>query len=139
MDKHPSSMSSGQQKQSYFTYWGKSRRDDEKDNSYHLLPYHCLDVAAVGNSVLQTHKPIRQGLSKLTGLDESTLIRWVVFFLAVHDIGKFAVSFQRLRPGLLATMQQRKSSTPYTVKHDCLGNELWKKQLTPHQSNNKLA
>ena len=29
---------------SYYRYWGKTA----KDGSYHLLPYHCLDVAAVG-------------------------------------------------------------------------------------------
>ena len=28
----------------YFRYWGKAERDGER---YHLLPYHCLDVAAV--------------------------------------------------------------------------------------------
>ncbi|MFH2046688.1 MAG: HD domain-containing protein [Pseudomonadota bacterium] len=32
---------------SYYRYWGKTR----DDGSYHLLPYHCLDVAAIGWSV----------------------------------------------------------------------------------------
>lgn len=33
----------------YFKYWGKARiRDDGSGYDYHLLPYHCLDVAAVG-------------------------------------------------------------------------------------------
>jgi hypothetical protein len=33
----------------YFKYWGKSRkREDGTGYDYHLLPYHCLDVAAVG-------------------------------------------------------------------------------------------
>ena len=30
-----------------YRYWGKAG----KDGSYHLLPYHCLDVAAVGNQL----------------------------------------------------------------------------------------
>ena len=30
----------------YFKYWGKTDRDDPA--KYHLLPFHCLDVAAVG-------------------------------------------------------------------------------------------
>ena len=29
----------------YLRYWGKTEKDG---NRYHLLPYHCLDVAAVG-------------------------------------------------------------------------------------------
>jgi hypothetical protein len=32
----------------YFKYWGKARkREDGSGYDYHLLPYHCLDVAAV--------------------------------------------------------------------------------------------
>ena len=33
---------------SYYRYWGKA---DRETGQYHLLPYHCLDVAAVGWSV----------------------------------------------------------------------------------------
>lgn len=28
----------------YFRYWGKAEKDGAR---YHLLPYHCLDLAAV--------------------------------------------------------------------------------------------
>lgn len=33
----------------YFRYWGKARKECEEGVPYHLLPYHCLDVAAVAN------------------------------------------------------------------------------------------
>ena len=33
--------------QSYFKYWGKARKAESEDTAYHLLVYHCLDVAAV--------------------------------------------------------------------------------------------
>jgi len=33
---------------SYLRYWGKARPTNEHGAEYHLLPYHCLDVAAVG-------------------------------------------------------------------------------------------
>ncbi|WP_346350609.1 HD domain-containing protein [Oceanimonas sp. AH20CE76] len=35
---------------SYFLYWGKASKDKKDSGAadYHLLPYHCLDVAAVG-------------------------------------------------------------------------------------------
>ncbi len=116
----------------YFQYWGKARKDDQPGEPYHLLPYHCLDVAAVGKVLLQSHPPIRQGLTRLSGLDEKEIIHWLIFFLALHDIGKFAVSFQQLRPDLLTVLQQRKSHKQYTERHDCLGYEIWKKDLKAH-------
>ena len=33
-----------------YKYWGKA----DKDGKYHLLVYHCLDVAAVGK-VIENH------------------------------------------------------------------------------------
>jgi len=35
--------------ESYYRYWGKEEKDGQ---GYHLLPYHCLDVAAVGHVLL---------------------------------------------------------------------------------------
>jgi CRISPR-associated endonuclease/helicase Cas3 len=29
----------------YYKYLGKAGSDDGQGSSYHLLPYHCLDVA----------------------------------------------------------------------------------------------
>jgi CRISPR-associated endonuclease/helicase Cas3 len=37
---------------SIFNNWGKSGSIEEDEHSYHLLVYHCLDVAAVGNILL---------------------------------------------------------------------------------------
>ncbi len=122
----------------YFKYWGKAGKKEGDEISYHLLPYHCLDVAAVGKQLLQSHQPIRQGLSQLTGLEEAELIRWTVFFLALHDIGKFAISFQQLRPDLLDTLQQRKNSAHSSERHDYLGYALWNKRLKPRFQENGL-
>jgi CRISPR-associated endonuclease/helicase Cas3 len=33
----------------YYKYWGKARKKEVGPGyEWHLLPYHCLDVAAVG-------------------------------------------------------------------------------------------
>jgi len=109
-----------------YRYWGKAAQQGE---GYHLLPYHCLDVAAVGQRLLESHNPILRSLTRLTGLEEPDLIRWTVFFLALHDLGKFAVSFQQLRPDLLKDLQQRKTDKQYTERHDSLGYAVWQKQL----------
>ncbi|MGZ8945870.1 MAG: HD domain-containing protein [Methylococcaceae bacterium] len=42
----------------YYKYWGKARSDNENGANYHLLPYHCLDVAAVGWQLLAPDKSL---------------------------------------------------------------------------------
>lgn len=32
----------------YWKYWAVIRRESGDRANYHLLPYHCIDVAAVG-------------------------------------------------------------------------------------------
>jgi len=32
----------------YYRYWGKAKAADDSGPDFHLLSYHCLDVAAVG-------------------------------------------------------------------------------------------
>lgn len=29
----------------YYKYWGKAKQEGGERSAYHLLPYHCLDVA----------------------------------------------------------------------------------------------
>jgi len=47
----------------YFKYWGKAKSDDESGLAFHLLPYHCLDVAAVGQLLLKPEKVLCQRFS----------------------------------------------------------------------------
>ncbi len=35
----------------YYQYWGKAKKTGDESLDYHLLVYHCLDVAAVGKGV----------------------------------------------------------------------------------------
>lgn len=111
----------------YFRYWGKSSDEGE----YHLLAYHSLDVAAVGEAYLRGNGQIRQRLAQMLGLGEEDLIAWVVFFLGLHDIGKFARHFQSLRPDIAGVLQDDSIELPY-VRHDALGELLWKSYLRPY-------
>lgn len=110
----------------YFRYWGKAERDGER---FHLLPYHCLDVAAVGRVLLTQDVALRGKFASLTCLDESLCCKWLVMLLALHDIGKFAESFQNLRPDLLEKLQSITSRKQYPPRHDSLGNLLLKTAL----------
>lgn len=113
----------------YYRYWGKSQNKNKDCEPYHLLVYHSLDVAAVGYVLLNKHASLLQQLSDLTGLEKETFKRWAIFFLSLHDIGKFADSFQNLDPDTLSALQHRISSRKYSERHDSLGFLLWKQKL----------
>jgi len=102
----------------FLAYWGKSSDHGSEPTDHHLLPYHCLDVAAIG-SVLLSHDPLL--LSRFTDavpLPEDTLRDLIPWFLAMHDIGKFSVRFQYLKPALLFQLQGKTGAGPYSVRHD---------------------
>ncbi|MEW5772485.1 MAG: CRISPR-associated helicase Cas3' [Thermodesulfobacteriota bacterium] len=86
----------------YLCYWGKSQSLQLKaDNSqYHLLAYHCLDVAAVGEALLAADALWRRRLERLAGPDAAAVASLAVFLFGLHDLGKFATSFQDREPDL---------------------------------------
>jgi len=75
----------------YYRYWGKVEKDGLR---YHLLPYHCLDVAAVAAAWWDVSPAIRHGFKLHRDLPEEQLRAWVLFFISLHDYGKFDVRFQ---------------------------------------------
>jgi CRISPR-associated endonuclease/helicase Cas3 len=75
----------------YFRYWGKAEKDGP---GYHLLVYHCLDVAAVVAEWWASSPAIRRSFCSLSELSEEQIRAWVLFFAALHDYGKFDVRFQ---------------------------------------------
>ena len=86
---------------SYFKYWGKAKKDPEQGGAnYHLLPYHSLDVAAVGWLLLDPTKLLCQRLAKQIDVKPQWLQAWFCFCLALHDLGKFSRAFQNLSPKL---------------------------------------
>lgn len=112
----------------YYHYWGKARTAEENDSdlqgsgsAYHLLPYHCLDVAAVGKALLDRHPHLLSQLGNLSGMGSKAFLDWSTFLLALHDIGKFADGFQNLRPDLFQQLQKRSTAATYHEHHDALG------------------
>lgn len=118
-------------KPAYYKYWGKA---DENGN-YHLLPYHCLDVAAVGRLLLNPEKVLCQRLAAQLEVDPVWLQQFFVFCLALHDIGKFARAFQGLQVTLSSDLVKSNPRMPYTERHDSLGFWLWRKTLMSDLSN----
>ncbi|MDP1902140.1 MAG: CRISPR-associated helicase Cas3' [Rubrivivax sp.] len=110
-------------------YWGKARSDGASTPAVqcHLLVYHCLDVAAVGIEVLRRLPAMRGLFSGRLGLREDQQESWIAFWLALHDLGKFAESFQGQCPDLFEALRGRppNPAKPYTLRHDSLGMLFW--------------
>ena len=118
------------EEKSYFRYWGKALKKEDGSVNYHLLPYHCLDVAAVGKVSLQKHVWFLEQHSQLLGIIKEVLSEWILFLLAIHDIGKFGLSFQGMELDLFRLLKGNSQPVfPPKEKHGLSGYRLLKKQL----------
>lgn len=117
--------------QSFYQYWGKCQQSDTSEK-YHLLAYHNLDVAACGYFIVKNNYFNSAELFEQLGFSSNEIEKaalWFAYFLAWHDIGKFANGFQQLfqhnNPKLVAP----DPSKGYFSRHDSLGHWLWKEYL----------
>lgn len=113
----------------YFMYWGKkNNREGWQGDQYHLLPYHSLDVAAVGYHLLSPERSLCRDIAQFLGIKPSLLQRIFVFILCVHDLGKFTSAFQGLcseLPDQFIVPNSRKPYDASTHRHDRLGYMCW--------------
>jgi CRISPR-associated endonuclease/helicase Cas3 len=114
---------------SYFKYWGKAKRDPAQGGAdYHLLPYHCLDVAAVGALLLGPEKQLTKDLAEFLDLKPDQVQSVFMFCLALHDLGKFASAFQKLyacQSEALLIPDCRKEYDGREYRHDRMGLFFW--------------
>ena len=99
----------------FFRYWGKAKPsgDQNGENPCHLLPFHSLDVAAVGYHLLAPHTARCQELASAMSLEPEQLRSLFVFSLALHDLGKFARAFQSLADPDLPDLVKPDASLAY--------------------------
>lgn len=119
-------MANGEKRADYYRYWGKTA----EDGSYHLLPYHCLDVAAVGWVLLDPQRTLCRRLAEQLKVAPDWLRGWFTFCLMLHDIGKFSRAFQNLVPNLSPELVPYRGQCIYQSRHDTLGYLLWKTYLS---------
>lgn len=116
----------------YYAYWGKaSPTQPGQGKPYHLLPYHSLDVAAVGKVLLSLPAYSLEPLAQQLGWSREQVEAAFIFFLCVHDVGKFARAFQGLAPGLSPALVAADPRKSYHFRHDTLGWGLWRDYLAP--------
>ena len=113
----------------YFAYWGKADKGDAA--AYHLLVWHSLDVAAVSDELLRQRDDWCSQWAALTNLEYCEARRLAVWLVGLHDIGKFAESFQYLKPDLREKFFAGRAvrCRSYSKRHDQLGYWLWDEKL----------
>jgi CRISPR-associated endonuclease/helicase Cas3 len=80
---------------SYFRYWGKAKKDPAKEGfDYHLLPYHCLDVAAVADEWLTESRVLLKQIARQINRSVQDTRAILLFYILLHDLGKFDARFQ---------------------------------------------
>ena len=115
---------------SYYLYWGKASPQSQDGERFHLLPFHSLDVAACGQMLLGLPSFSLKPLAEELGWTQAQVESLFIFFLALHDLGKFARAFQGLMPDLSPDLVPADASKRYGKRHDTLGWLLWCQDLT---------
>lgn len=113
----------------YMRYWGKAKKVDlSEGDDYHLLAYHCLDVAACGHQMVIDNRFHSADILAEIGFSRTDGAYWFAYFLALHDIGKFARGFQQLYPHNNPALVSD-AGRIYRPRHDSLGYWLWNNHL----------
>lgn len=92
---------------SYFKYWGKAQKDENNNDleDYHLLVFHCLDVAAVADVWLTESNTLLTQISCYLDVNEEHAKNICLFFILLHDLGKFDSRFQHFREDIRQILQ----------------------------------
>jgi CRISPR-associated endonuclease/helicase Cas3 len=115
----------------HLRYWAKTSR--EEPSIYHPVAYHCLDVAAVGRTLLDARPSALERLARVSGMAPEAVRDLVTLLLGFHDLGKLADGFQGLVPELMVRLQGRPHSRAAydrnLWKHDSVGYIALERQL----------
>lgn len=112
-------------------WWGKAQPLPDATFSWHPLPYHMLDVAAVGLRMLEVRPARMHKISELSGMTPDILRPWLTFLIALHDLGKFDTAFQGKVPELARRNLLIERAPLERFRHDLGGLIAWHEILLP--------
>ena len=105
----------------FYRYWGKAGTE-EGGAACHLLVWHSLDVAAVAHHWLHSSKVIVKHFSDVAMTPPRQVVGWVLFFIALHDLGKFDVRFQMKAEWLWRWLQE---DGAISLPSSLIGHDYW--------------
>nr|WP_028571155.1 CRISPR-associated helicase/endonuclease Cas3 [Desulfonatronum lacustre] len=105
-----------------YPFWGKWSKETGR---HHLLVYHCLDVAAVVQVLIEKDEQIRKRIVRLSGRPIQDILPLLLFFAVLHDMGKFSPAFQEKLPDLVSLLGRKMTGTTAQVHHTELGSWFW--------------
>ena len=88
---------------SIYKYWGKASLENKTD--YHLLVYHCLDVAAVADIWLTESRTLLKQITAGLKTTQPEAKQIMLFYILLHDLGKFDARFQNFREDIRRKLQ----------------------------------
>ncbi len=106
-------------------YWGKARPVDGNGPRFHPNAYHGLDVAAAADALLSIRPQWLTTLARMAGLAEDVVRRWLLFALALHDLGKFTCAFQCKVPDYWYRKGMLPGGPKTDLGHGSAGYSLW--------------
>lgn len=121
----------------FLRYWGKTNKsENNKNDPYHLLAFHCLDVAACGYYMVKKNMFNIKDMLHKCGIPEKDGAAWVAWLFATHDIGKFARGFQNYALFPDSPLASPVNNVIPLERHDTLGYYLWGKLFNSWCNNN---
>lgn len=113
----------------YLAYRGKAKPDADASHAWHPVAYHCLDVAACFDAVLDARPQTLARASTLLGLPPSDARRLLRVPVVLHDIGKFSESFFGQAPALWPDEQGPYNPNHAPKPHTAAGLAFWNDTL----------
>lgn len=107
-----------------FQYWGKASVN-ASGNRWHPLVYHAIDVATVASCWWTESSTLKKIFSGATNKEEAELHQlcaWVLFFVALHDLGKLDLRFQLKAPQLFKTIRPEVNPKDYDISNGEITN-----------------
>lgn len=110
------------------SFWGKAQ-SSASSVPMHPVAYHCLDVAACAERILRVRPLARRRAARLFQGDSDAVASLLVALVAIHDVGKFAASFQDKRGDLFPSVLSPVPPGVPKTYHTEDGFAVWRAEL----------
>jgi CRISPR-associated endonuclease/helicase Cas3 len=109
----------------YLCFWGKAQPlPGGGAPAWHPAAYHCLDVAAACERLLDLDPAFARAFAEAALTDEVAARNFIIRLAALHDIGKFSIGFQAKVPSLYPQLLGAIAERPPLGDHTAIGHRM---------------